>query len=211
MTLLAKVCGLTSAGDAAQAMQAGADLLGFVCHPPSPRHCADLAVAEGCLDRAVLVMVSERAETILESARRHGFRRVQPYLPPSERERGVDLLRSAGLFVLLPWADEPAQAHAGADFYLWESSPAVTGVAGGSGQGHPMAFPPPGPFLLAGGLEGGNLAARAAVIPSSVRSLLRGFDAASRLEAAPGRKDPAKVAAFVAAVKQAIPESKVIS
>ncbi|GLH66674.1 phosphoribosylanthranilate isomerase [Geothrix edaphica] len=201
MNLLAKVCGLTTAEDAAFAAGQGADLLGFVFHPPSPRHCADLSVAEAFLDRAVLVMVDERAEALLEKARRHGFRRIQPYLPAVERERGISLLREAGLFVLLPWADEPGQAVVPADLYLWESSPTQTGVAGGSGQSHPMTFPPPGPFLLAGGLDGTNLADRATALPLDIRPHLRGFDAASRLEGSPGVKDPSKVAAFVAAVR----------
>ncbi|WP_243301177.1 phosphoribosylanthranilate isomerase [Geothrix oryzisoli] len=208
MTLLAKVCGLTSAADATFAAGQGADLLGFVCHPPSPRHCADLSLAEAFLDRAVLVMVADQAEAILATARRHGFRRVQPYLPAAERESGVALLKAAGLFVLLPWADEPGQAPVPADLYLWESSPAQTGVAGGSGQGHAAAFPPPGPFLLAGGLDGTNLAARAAALPAASRSRLRGFDAASRLEARPGIKDPSKVAAFLAALRHETSEGK---
>jgi phosphoribosylanthranilate isomerase len=209
MSLLAKVCGLTTAEDAAFAAGQGADLLGFVVHPPSPRHCSDLAAARAFPDQAVLVMVADRAETILAMAEAHGFHRVQPYLPAAERLRGTALLRKAGLFVLLPWADETGQEGNPADLYLWEPSPAATGVPGGSGQGHPMAFPPPGPFLLAGGLGGDNLAARAVRIPTAARARLRGFDAASRLEAAPGIKDPLKVAAFVAAAKQDIQEGRI--
>jgi phosphoribosylanthranilate isomerase len=208
MSLLAKVCGLTTAADATFAAEHGADLLGFVSHPPSPRHCADLSVAEAFADRAVLVMVAESAEVVLETAQRHGFRRVQPYLPVAERESGIARLRTAGLFVLLPWADGPGQAAVPADLYLWEPSPAQTGVAGGSGQGHAMGFPPPGPFLLAGGLDGTNLAVRAAALPLEIRPHLRGFDAASRLEAAPGVKDPAKVATFLAAVRDQASEGK---
>jgi phosphoribosylanthranilate isomerase len=60
-----------------------------------------------------------------------------------------------------------------------------------------MAFPPPGSFILAGGLDGAGLAARFAALAPDLRARCAGFDAASRLEAAPGRKDPAKVAAFV--------------
>lgn len=208
MSLLAKVCGLTTPEDAASAAGQGADLLGFVCHPPSPRHCANLSVAEAFADRAVLVMVAESAEAVLDTAQRHGFRRVQPYLPRAERERGIAVLRAAGLFVLLPWADEPGQAAVPADLYLWESSQAQTGVAGGSGQGHAMAFPPPGPYLLAGGLEGHNLATRVARLPCEARLHLRGFDAASRLEVSPGVKDPSKVAAFIAAVRHETSEGK---
>jgi phosphoribosylanthranilate isomerase len=208
MSLLAKVCGLTTAADATFAAAQGADLLGFVSHPLSPRHCADLSVAEAFANRAVLVMVADCGEAVLETAQRHGFQRVQPYLPAVDRERGIAWLRTAGLFVLLPWADEPGQAVVPADLYLWEPSPAQTGMAGGSGQSHPMAFPPPGPFLLAGGLDGINLADRITALPLEVRPHLRGFDAASRLEAASGVKDPAKVAAFVAAVRQAASAGK---
>jgi len=198
VSLLAKVCGLTHPEDAAHAAGQGADLLGFVCHAPSPRHCADLAVAEPYLDRAVLVMVADDAEAVLATARRHGFRRVQPYLPRAGRAAGVALLRDAGLSVLLPWADEPDQQALDPDLYVWECSPARTGVPGGSGQGHAMTFPPPGAFLLAGGLGADNLTARLAAVPAGCLPLLRGADAASRLEAAPGRKDAAQVSAFIA-------------
>lgn len=197
MTRLAKVCGLVRAGDAAFAAAQGADLLGFVSHPPSPRHCSDLSVAEPFLDRAVLVMVAERIETVLAAARRHGIQKVQPYLPAVTREAGIHRLREAGFFVLLPWADEPGQLPLSADLYLWEPSSTVTGMAGGSGQGHAMTFPPPGDFLLAGGLDAMNLRDRVLSLPPAARPPFRGVDAASRLEASPGRKDPAKVAAFI--------------
>jgi len=197
MTLLAKVCGLTRPEDVAFAAAQGADLLGFVSHPASQRHCADLALASPWLDRAVLVMVADRPETILAQAHSHGFRWVQPYLPAAIREYGLRLLQSAGHSVLLPWADEPGQLPLAAELYVWETSATVTGLFGGSGQVHAMAFPPPGDFILAGGLEAGNLLDRAAQLPAADRVRLRGVDAASRLEAAPGRKDPAMVAAFI--------------
>ena len=197
MSLLAKVCGLVRAEDAAFAAARGADLLGFVSHEPSPRHCEDLAVAIPFLVRAVLVQVADGAEAILATARLHGFRKVQPYLPVATRGAGIQLLREAGLFVLLPWADEPDQFTVSADLYLWEPSAKVTGVAGGSGQGHAMAFPPPGNFLLAGGLDATTLRSRMAALPETVPSHCRGVDAASRLEVSPGRKDSAKVAEFI--------------
>jgi phosphoribosylanthranilate isomerase len=154
-------------------------------------------VATPYLDRAVLVQVAEEAEAILAMARRHGFRQVQPYLPAATRGAGIQLLREVGLFVLLPWADEPDQAAVSADLYLWEPSAKVTGVAGGSGQGHAMTFPPPGDFLLAGGLDATTLHSRVTALPEAARSRCRGVDAASRLEAAPGRKEPGKVADFI--------------
>jgi len=183
MSPLVKVCGLVRAEDVRLAADLGADLLGFVRYPPSPRHCADLSVAHPYLDRAVLVMVADHGEEILEMVLRHGFRRVQPHLPPERREAGVRLLRGAGLALLLP--------------YLWEPGTTTTGGAGGAGATHAMAYPPPGDFLLAGGLDATNLAGRVASIPASARAGFRGADAASRLEAGPGRKDPARVAAFI--------------
>jgi phosphoribosylanthranilate isomerase len=197
VTLLVKVCGLTTAEDATFAAGQGADLLGFVSHPPSPRHCSDLSVAAPFLGRAVLVMVADSPEVVLASARRFGFRRVQPHLPREERERGVRLLQASGVFVLLPWADEAGQIPVSADLYLWEPSPSTTGVVGGSGQGHAMTFAPPGDFLLAGGLDASNLRDRVLSLPISARPRFRGVDAASRLETSPGRKNPAKVAAFL--------------
>jgi phosphoribosylanthranilate isomerase len=64
-----------------------------------------------------------------------------------------------------------------------------------------MAYPPPGPFLLAGGLDAENLQARVAALPVAAHAAFAGVDAASRLEAALGVKDPARVAAFLRAAR----------
>jgi phosphoribosylanthranilate isomerase len=195
--MMAKVCGLTTAGDVAMALDAGADLLGFLQHAASPRHCPDLELVRLAGDRAILVVVAGDAESLLARARQAGAGWVQPYLPPAERAQCVSRLRADGRRVLLPWPDEPDQEELAADLYLWETSPKASGLLGGSGQGHPMAFPPPGPFLLGGGLQADLLPTRLAMMPTQARYRCRGFDAASRLEQAPGRKDPERVAAFV--------------
>jgi phosphoribosylanthranilate isomerase len=201
--MLAKVCGLTNPGDAGFAAAAGADLLGFVMHPPSPRHCADPgSAAKGHEDKAVLVTVGQDAAAMMALGQLMGIRRLQPHVPASHRGEVVSLLRAQGFWILLPWADEPDQPRIEADLYLWEPSPRQTGVAGGSGQTHPMRFPPPGPFLLAGGLEAANLQERFAAIPAEVRPQARGADAASRLERLPGLKDPQKVREFIIELKK---------
>jgi phosphoribosylanthranilate isomerase len=197
MKLIAKICGLTCAEDVRFALEAGADLVGFVHHPPSPRHCTDILTAgAGAGDKGVLVIVGEDAAPMIEQAKAAGLRWVQPHAGAA-RARVAEAIRKAGLRVLLPWPDEPGQEPMDADLYLWEPSPTVTGVPGGAGLGHCALYPPPGPFLLAGGLDGPTLQMRLANLPMEAKRLLRGVDAASRLEATPGRKDPIKVAAFL--------------
>ncbi|BDU77175.1 phosphoribosylanthranilate isomerase [Mesoterricola sediminis] len=192
--MMAKVCGLTAPEDVAATLAAGADLVGFLSHPASPRHCPDPALPRLAGDRAVLVAVAEGPEPLLRWAEACGAGWVQPYLPS---RAGLTALRRAGLRILLPWPDEPDQEPAEADLYLWETGPKATGLPGGSGVVHGLAHPPPGPFILAGGLRGDLLADRFAALPGHPRCA--GFDAASRLERAPGRKDPDLVAAFVRA------------
>jgi phosphoribosylanthranilate isomerase len=195
--LIAKVCGLTTAEDTRFALEAGADLVGFVHHPASPRHCVDIASAsEGAGDQGVLVMVGEDAEPMIALARSAGLAWIQPHAGAARKRVARDI-KAAGFQVLLPWPDEPEQEVVEADLYLWEPSPGVTGVQGGSGQSHGALYPPPGPFLLAGGLDGTTLQSRLCILPPDTKRFLRGVDAASRLESTPGRKDPLKVAAFL--------------
>ncbi len=199
--LLAKVCGLTNASDAAHAVESGADLLGFVHYPPSPRHCDDLASARAPVgDNAVLVIVDDDAARIESIAHGHRFRWVQPYVSAPLRADAVTRLRHAGLRVLLPWPDAREQEAIPADLYLWETGPAATGVHGGSGQVHDARHPPPGAFLLAGGLDAANVRERIATLRGAQHALLRGADAASRLESSPGRKKPAAVSDFTRTV-----------
>lgn len=204
----AKVCGLTNAADAAFAAAEGADYLGFVVHPPSPRHCANLAEASREVrDRAVLVMVADDAEDIMRLASAAGIRNIQPHVSPEHRQNVVQRLKSEGYFILLPWSDDRDQAAIPADLYIWEPDPKETGVAGGFGRTHAMTFPPPGAFLLAGGLDADKLRERVALCPAAARMQLQGFDAASRLERSPGLKDPLKVRAFIQTAKSMTAEA----
>ena len=204
----AKVCGLTTAGDVAMALEVGADLAGFLCHPPSPRHGPDLGLAALAGERAILVTVAAHAGEVLDRLRRCPAAWVQPYLPAGERGEGLRLLRAQGLKVLLPWPDEADQEPLPADLYLWETSPRQTGLPGGSGQGHAMAHPPPGPFLLGGGLSGPILQARLDALPAALQEACRGFDAASGLEGADApRKDRDRVLSFVTTAHALSPRS----
>jgi phosphoribosylanthranilate isomerase len=204
----AKVCGLTRASDVPMVLAAGADLVGFLQHPASPRHCPDPGLARLAGARAVLVVVAEELEPILDWLGQCPAQWVQPYLPAAERAQALARLRAMGVRVLLPWPDEPGQEPLPADLYLWETSPAQTGRLGGSGQGHAMLHPPPGPFLLAGGLSGPVLAKRFAALDESARAACRGFDAASRLEAGGPGKDRTRVVDFVTSAHSLQPHSR---
>ncbi|MBI4914142.1 MAG: phosphoribosylanthranilate isomerase [Acidobacteria bacterium] len=200
--MLAKVCGLTNRADAEFAAEAGADLLGFVSHPPSPRHCpAPREAAGSWADRSVLVMVSDNPEGLARAADASGFRRIQPHAGPEARGRVTRYLRERGFWVLLPWADTPGQEDGAPDCHLWEPGPALTGLPGGSGRTNPLQHPPPGPFLLAGGLHPDNLRERLGALAPLLRPRLHGFDAASRLESRPGLKNPDLVLRFIETIR----------
>jgi indole-3-glycerol phosphate synthase len=163
---LVKVCGLTRTEDVDAAVEAGADLLGFILAKDSPRRAREvLAVPDDRL--SVAVFVGELEE--------NGADLAQLYGREAGRVRGRDavLLRgdeTVAHVVDLPW-EEQDPSHL-------ERAAAVQGR-----------------LMLAGRLGPDNVrAAVRAVRPWAV-------DAASRLEAAPGIKDHAKVRAFVEAAR----------
>jgi indole-3-glycerol phosphate synthase/phosphoribosylanthranilate isomerase len=163
---LVKVCGLTTEEDVALAVDAGADLCGFILVDESPRRAPSvLPVPAEVL--SVAVFVGEPEET--------GADLVQLYEREAGRVRGRDavLLREGeqvARVLDLPW-DEPDARH-------FERAAASEGR-----------------IVLAGRLGPDNVAeAVRKVRPWAV-------DAASQLEREPGRKDPQKVRAFVAAAR----------
>ena len=77
-----KICGLSRAEEVEAAVESGAEAIGFVHHPPSPRSLGAHAAAElsRLLPQGVLpvaVMVDPRADEALSWAERAGARAVQ--------------------------------------------------------------------------------------------------------------------------------------
>jgi len=196
-----KVCGITRLEDARAALEAGADWLGFVMWEGSPRQVGSEVAAEiiAALPgvTAVLVMVAARPDEALATARRIGARRVQlhrvePTTWPADFPLPVtfavqvseDGRLTSGLpprddLLLLDTADQTRPGGTGRSF-PWESAATLAAER---------------PVMLAGGLG-----------PDSVAAALErvrpyGVDAASRLESAPGIKDPDLVRRFVSAVR----------
>jgi len=202
MTLV-KICGLTSVADAEAALEAGADAIGINFVPGTPR-----AVGAG-VARAISTAVAGRAVRfgVFRDRSREEVERIanEVSLDVVQLHGGESPAYAAALaFPVLKAiaADDSAQsaaaAYARADILL--DSPA------GGGSGRTWDFTRALPLVesgrrvwIAGGLTPENVAE--AVKQASPY----GVDASSSLESAPGRKDPARMRAFVAAVRAATP------
>jgi phosphoribosylanthranilate isomerase len=197
-----KICGLTNPDDARAAVDVGADFLGFLFSPASPRYLGGAAAAW---------------IRLLEGAQKVGvFRDQDPALIRRVREdAGLDLVQLHGhetpeLCAELGGREEVIKAIPVDERTDWGLVAAYgqvarvlfdTGSPSGGGTGRPfdwrlLAGAPPGlAFWLAGGLTPENVA-RAL---SEVRPA--GVDVATGVEVAVGRKDLGKMRAFIAAVR----------
>jgi phosphoribosylanthranilate isomerase len=199
-----KICGITSGEDALVAVEAGADALGFVFVPGTPRlvppETAERIVAGlPPFVTAVGVFVDQPLEEVLRIAARCKLQAVQLHGDePEDFSRRIPLkvikalrVRDAGS--LKPVATYPADA------FLLDAF--VEGQAGGTGTpvSWELATQAKGqaPIILSGGLR-----------PETVCLAIRrvrpyGVDVSSGVETRPGRKDHRKVREFIAAVRQA--------
>jgi phosphoribosylanthranilate isomerase len=202
-----KICGLTRADEAMACATLGADAIGLIFHPPSPRHLDDTTAAAvtGAVPEGVAkigVFVDARVETILDKTRRCGLTGVQ--LHGDEPPETVRRLRAAGLIVIkaLFAARAPGLEAAGdyaPDAFLVECGRGR--LPGGNAEvwnwAEARGISASVPLVLAGGLDPENVArAIAAAAPDAV-------DVSSGVEKAPGRKDMDRVAAFIHAVRLA--------
>lgn len=199
-----KICGVTRVEDAELCVSAGADAIGLNFYPKSPR-CVSVAHAErivAAIGRRALtvgVFVDASYEQIRDTLQQTGIVCAQLHgdEPPSLLER---LLPHAYKAIRVRDQASLAQARGYAGEHILLDA-YVAGQAGGTGHSFNWALATElageRKVTLAGGLEPSNVAAAiAAVRPFCV-------DVASGVEpkAAPGRKDPDKVRAFIAAAK----------
>lgn len=202
-----KVCGLTSADEAVACAETGADAIGLVFYPPSPRFVNELRAREisGSLpDRVwkIGVFVDEPLVEVMKKVELCGLNCVQ--LHGSEPPEMVEALEEAGIRVIKSVFAEkrPSLSDAAlyrASAYLIESGAgAVPGGAGLVWQwGEAGERAKELPSILAGGLSPENVSkAICAFGPDAV-------DVSSGVESGAGRKDIGKVCAFVNAVRNA--------
>lgn len=210
-----KVCGVTTVDDAGAAVRAGADAIGVNFYAKSPRHVSEDAAREifAALPpfvEPVILSVAEPWETALARAARLGrvrlIQRHADVLEPPPSGAGVDWMpafpvRSAESLRAIASLLERCRLGGFAMPRAVLVDAHVPGEYGGTGQTAPWElladFAPGVPWILAGGLTPDNVGA-------AVRRLRPyAVDVASGVESAPGKKDTAKLARFVAAVRSA--------
>ncbi|MBM4123834.1 MAG: phosphoribosylanthranilate isomerase [Nitrospira sp.] len=203
-----KICGITNAEDAAVAVEAGADALGFVFHAKSPR-CLDALVVKRIVAGlppfvlSVGVFVNEDIKRVrdlmddcgLAVAQLHGDE-TAAYCEALGRPV-LKALRLRDRSSLLALAEYKGRALV-RGFVVDAFSMAAYG---GTGEQADWALAAEvaknAPVLLAGGLTAEN-------VGEAVRQVKPyGVDVSSGVEAGPGKKDPAKVRAFLHAAKLA--------
>jgi len=198
-----KICGLTTLDDALWALEQGADYLGFVLYPESPRHVTlqefvRLKKALPETARCVAVFVNEDAAMINRIAAECALAAVQIH---GEEDPGDFSKLTVPVWRAIRWREggwipNPADWRP-ERFVLDAFSPAY------GGTGLTVDWQAAGPFaathraMLAGGLNPENVGEAV----RRVRPL--GVDVASGVESGPGRKDRRKVAAFIQAARAA--------
>jgi phosphoribosylanthranilate isomerase len=203
-----KICGVTRPEDARLAAELGAWAVGTIFWPQSERRCEVAAAEEiGAELRRRLelvgVFVNATLDEVAETADRCGLTMLQlhgdegpAYCREAQRRTGCRVMKAARV-------KDAAQVRGlepfRVDYHLLDAH--VTGSPGGTGESFDwdLATRHRGParLVLSGGLTAENVGqAIATAHPFAV-------DTASGTEAAPGRKDPAKVKAFCRAVQAA--------
>jgi phosphoribosylanthranilate isomerase len=213
MSVIVKICGLSTPEALDVALEAGADMVGFVFFAPSPRHVTferAHALTSRVLERAQKVALTVDADDALLDAVVEALQPDMLQLHGTESPARVETVRRMfGLPVMkaLPIAAkndlDGIVRYAGiADRLLFDArAPREATRPGGLGRPfdwHLLENLDPGvPFMLSGGLDAANVGEALRITRAP------GVDVSSGVERAPGEKDPDKIRAFVRAARVA--------
>jgi phosphoribosylanthranilate isomerase len=212
MTLTVKICGLSTPEAVDAAIETGADMVGFVFFPPSPRNISlNVARTLGAevRGRAQKVALTVDADDALLDA---VVKAVQPdvlQLHGKEQPERIAILKKRfGLPVMKAIAIEERADVAAAAVYaptvdrlLFDARPPRAATRPG-GLGKPFDWRllqdlhPGVPFMLSGGLNAANVAEAMRITSAP------GVDVSSGVERTPGEKDIGKIRAFVRAARE---------
>jgi phosphoribosylanthranilate isomerase len=212
MALLVKICGLQTPDALDVAIDAGADMVGFVFFPPSPRNIgveAARLLGERVEGRAKKVALSVDATDAQLEAAVAALKPDMLQLHGKETPERVVVHSRFGLPVMKALPVEtradlsPVRLYANvANWLLFDGrAPREATRPGGLGKAFDWRLlenlNPGVPFMLSGGLDAGNLAEALRITRAPA------VDVSSGVERAPGEKDPDKIRAFVHAARQA--------
>ena len=213
MSLIVKICGLSTPRALDAALEAGADMVGFVFFPPSPRHLqfdAARALGQRVSGRAQKVALTVDAdEAFLQSVvealhpdimQLHGSESAAQ-IAAIRRKFGLPVMKAVPIAV----KDDLARVgtYAGVvDRLLFDACPprdaTRPGGLGNTFDWHLLKNMRPGvPFMLSGGLDATNIGEALRITRAT------GIDVSSGVERAPGVKDVDKIIAFVRAARSA--------
>jgi phosphoribosylanthranilate isomerase len=199
-----KICGITRAQDAEVAARAGADAIGLVFYPPSPRYLSgeravEIRDALPPFVQTVALFVNPDAAQVAQA-----IGRVRPALLQFHGEETPDFCAQFGVpYVkacrIRPGIDalEYLRPFSRAAAWLYDSYVPEYGGVGESFDWSLLPVAGERPVILSGGLSADNVA----------RAIRRvrpwGVDVSSGVESAKGVKDGTKIAAFIAEVRNA--------
>jgi len=214
MHLTVKICGLSSEETIAAALDAGADMVGFIFFPPSPRFLPPeragrlAARARGRAEIVALSVDMDDAglETIV-AALDPDWLQLHGKEPPErvaavKKRFGRKVMKAIGVREAADLA--AAAQYAGiADRLLLDAKPPKgADRPGGNGAAFDWRllenFDPGIAYLLSGGLDPGNVGEALAITGAP------GVDVSSGVETAPGVKSPDLIRAFIAAARRAV-------
>jgi phosphoribosylanthranilate isomerase len=203
MPVKVKICGITNLPDGLAAAEGGADALGFVFWEQSPR-CISVEAAAGLIRQLppfvikVGVFVNAREDLVVRAARECGLNLLQFH-----GEESPEYCAQFGLMTMKAFRiRDAASLQAAPDYHTdaWLFDAYAPDKPGGTGEtfNWDLALQARGwgrPIFLAGGLTPENVA------EAVRRARPYAVDVSSGVEAAPGKKDHAKVRAFIQAAK----------
>ncbi|WP_295847853.1 phosphoribosylanthranilate isomerase [Tardiphaga sp.] len=211
MSLTIKICGLSTRDTLDAALASGAEMVGFVFFPPSPRHVGlDIARELGrqAKGRAIKVALSVDADDALLG---NSIEALQPQILQLHGHESVarirDIKQKFGLPVMKALAVETTTDLAALPGYaavcdriLFDAKPPRDATRPG-GLGAPFdwhlleGLDLKLPFMVSGGLNAGNVAEALRITHAG------GVDISSGVESAPGIKDPDMIRAFIRAAR----------
>jgi phosphoribosylanthranilate isomerase len=218
MTLVVKICGLSTEATLDAALAAGAHMVGFNFVPQSPRYVSPAGTAplfrraRGktriialCVDADDAFLDDLACDLAPDMVQLHGTE-TPGRVARIRNDPGLPAMKAIGVAAAADLAQIPTYA-AVADLLLLDAKPPKDAAYPG-GHGRPFdwailaGLDPAIPFLLSGGLTPDNVG-EAIVAVRGMGLNLVGVDVSSGVESGPGLKDVAKIRDFVAAARAA--------